>query len=598
MVNPRVLKKEQKLGEAVPMALPMLRQVGPAMATVAACVVATYLVPQLEFARPWTPGEPVPFWNLIGRPFEAEAIAAEEERAEEVEEVAQEVLAQKDPEPVVDPPREVVAAETVKTLPAYVAREGDDKRATQALELLEGNELDGFFEQLARTDASIEGAMVRVIHWGDSAIGIDGIPGAIRRRMQNRFGDGGHGFHLMAPPNTSYRHREVDFDHNDNWKKCFIIHKCRSDGFYGLGGTTFSSWGGGESSFAPHPERSSGKVSRFELYYAGQPEGGHLRLQVDDGEKIIVETAADQLEDRWHAIDVPDGPHELSVRAVGEGQVRLFGVTMERPGPGIVWDSAALVGAFTNRMNELDQDHLAAQMQHRGIDLVVFTFGGNDMIRKVKMSTYADEYRAVIDRVKKAKPEAACLVMAPLDHGERQGAEIVSRAVVPRMVQAQREAAESRGCAFFDTFAAMGGKGSAGRWYNRKPRLMSGDLGHATLKGHQVIGELFYRALLEAYVAYRARADVEGIPAEVPTRAVPTKTALPSGDAAPTPPTVDGTQAQPAAPPSAPADVPSEPDPPADPPPTEAPTERALPSVNDPVGDDMPENSDDSPTSG
>ena len=117
MVNPRVLKKEQKLGEAVPMALPMLRQVGPAMATVAACVIATYLVPQLEFARPWTPGEPVPFWNLIGRPFEAEAIAAEEERAEEVEEVAQEVLAQKDPEPVVDPPREVVAAETVKTLP-------------------------------------------------------------------------------------------------------------------------------------------------------------------------------------------------------------------------------------------------------------------------------------------------------------------------------------------------------------------------------------------------------------------------------------------------------------------------------------------------
>ena len=514
MVNPRVHVKAQELGDAEPLQMSMLRQVGPAMATVAACVVATYLVPSLEFARPWKPEEPVPFWNLVGRPFERAELEAEAERAQEVDELAQEVLAGKDPEPVVAPPREVVKVEEVETLPPYEAQDGDDKKAVQPLELFSGTELDGFFEDLARADAGIEGTVVRVMHWGDSAIGVDGIPGAIRRRMQNRFGDAGHGFHLMAPPNTSYRHREVDFSHNDAWKKCFIIHKCRSDGHYGLGGTTFSSWGGGQSDFAPHAERSAGKVSRFDLYYAGQPEGGQLRVQVDDGEKVILETAADALEDRFWSVEVPDGPHKLSVRAVGEGQVRLYGVSMERPGPGIVWDSAALVGAFTTRMMEFDAEHLANQMQHRGTDLVVFTFGGNDMIRKVKMSTIADEYRAVIDQVKQAKPDAACLVMAPLDHGERQGAQILSRKVVPRMVEAQRKVAEEAGCAFFDTFEAMGGKGSAGRWYKRSPRLMSGDLGHATASGHQVIGELFYRALLGAYVDYRARADEKGIPAQ------------------------------------------------------------------------------------
>lgn len=492
----------------------MLRQVAPAMATIAACVVATYVVPDLAFARPWKPEEPLPFWNLIGRPLESEEIEAEKERAEEVEEVAQEVLAGNDAEPAVAPEREVIEVDAVETLPPYEAREGDGKKAVRPLELFEGTELDGFFENLARADAGIEGTVVRVMHWGDSAIGIDGIPGAIRRRMQNRFGDAGHGFHLMAPPNTSYRHREVDFSHNDAWKKCFIIHKCRSDGHYGLGGTTYSSWGGGQSNFAPHAERSSGKVSRFQLFYAGQPEGGHIRVQVDDGEKLILETAAETLDDRVWSVEVPDGPHELSVRAVGEGQVRLYGVAMERPGPGVVWDSAALVGAFTNRMMELDEAHLANQLEQRGTELVVFTFGGNDMIRKMKMSTYADEYRAVIARVKKAKPDAACLVMAPLDHGERQGAQIVSKEVVPRMVAAQRQAAKDSGCAFFDTFTAMGGKGSAGRWNQRKPRLMSSDLGHATASGHQVIGELFFRALLRAYVDYRARADVEGIPAQ------------------------------------------------------------------------------------
>ena len=122
MVNPRVHAKAQEVGEAQPLRLAMLRQVGPAMATVAACVVATYVVPSLEFARPWKTGDPLPFWNLIGRPLDAEELQAEEDRAEEVEEVAQEVLAAKDPEPVVAPPREVVEVDAVETLPPYEAR--------------------------------------------------------------------------------------------------------------------------------------------------------------------------------------------------------------------------------------------------------------------------------------------------------------------------------------------------------------------------------------------------------------------------------------------------------------------------------------------
>ncbi|MCA9663325.1 MAG: hypothetical protein KC486_33655, partial [Myxococcales bacterium] len=189
------------------------------------------------------------------------------------------------------------------------------------------------------------------------------------------------------------------------------------------------------------------------------------------------------------------------------GEVRLYGVTMERELPGVVWDGMAQIGAFTNRMLEFDAAHLKAQLDHREADLAVFMFGGNDMIRKIKMSTYEGEYREVIKHVKGARPEMDCLVMAPLDHGVRDGARIMSKPVVERMVKAQRAAAEAEGCAFFDTWTAMGGDGSAGRWFKRKPRLMGGDLGHATGKGHQVIGELFYRALLAAYIDYRKRTD-------------------------------------------------------------------------------------------
>jgi len=481
----------------------MLRQIGPAMLTVLICLVAVYVVPGLDVYRPWTADDPVPFWNLLGRPFEDQEQAAEvEERVAEVDSIAREALAD-EPDPVIVPDREVVEVEPGDRLPSYVPHADDDKAVAQSIELPEGDELDRFFAALSRSDASLAGAVTRVVHWGDSAIGVDGIPSAIRKRLQARFGDAGHGFHALAPPNTSYRHKGVRFRHNEKWGLCFIINKCRSDGHYGLAGTSTYSSGGAQSSLSADAKHSSGHVSRFDLYYAARPKGGKIKLVVDDEEPVYLETAADALEDRFHVIEVEDGPHELTVRASGGGKVRIYGVSMERDGPGVVWDSLALVGAFTRRLLEYDPEHLRAQLERSEPQLVVFTFGGNDMIRKVTMATYTEEYREVIQLVRQARPEMDCLVMSPLDHGQRKGVRIESLPVVPGMVEAQRKAAQAEGCAFFDTFMAMGGKGSAGRWFRKSPRLISGDLSHATANGQIVIGEMFYRALMQAYVAYR-----------------------------------------------------------------------------------------------
>ncbi|MCX4243419.1 GDSL-type esterase/lipase family protein [Paraliomyxa miuraensis] len=485
----------------------MLRKVGPAILVIIASLVCVYAVPGLASMRPWVPGDPVPFWNVLGRPFEGEQLQQTEERVAKVDAIVQEALTEAaEPVIVAERPTPVVTEPPPNGgLPAYVPHPDDDKPVEQSIELPTGHELDRYFEALARTDAGLPGALTRAVHWGDSAIGVDGITSAIRKRLQARFGDGGHGFHVVAPPNSSYRHRGVRFEHNGQWSLCFIINKCRGDGHYGLGGTTSRSTGGAESRFSPDPKHSSGHVSRFEVWYAAAPRGGRIKLRVDDQEPVVLETVAEALEDRWHAIDVPDGPHRLTVRAAGGGRARVYGVVLEREGPGVVWDGLSLVGAFTRRMMEFDPDHLRAQLQHRAPELVVLTFGGNDMIRSVSMETYAEEYRKVIQRIRTARPEMDCLVMSPLDHGERRGVRIVSQDVVVPMVEAQRRVAREEGCAFYDTFMAQGGEGSAGRWFRQSPRLVSGDLSHVTMNGQIVIGEMFYRALVEAYVGYRKR---------------------------------------------------------------------------------------------
>lgn len=516
------LKKTVSLDDDEPSAtvrFATLGRVGPGMITIVVCLIAVYVVPGLEFFRPWVAGkDPLPFWNVTDRPFVSDEERAKEERIEEVDRFAEEVLAQGDaePPPPVDPPPtppEPPPAPDEKP-PPYEPRPEDTKPAVQSLELEDGTELDAFFASLSRVDLREAGAVTRVVHWGDSVIGMDGIPGAIRRRMQNRFGDAGHGWHLMTPPNTSYRHSEVRFRHNEGWSQCFIIEKCKRDGRYGLGGSTAWAVTDAQSSFAPSEKRSSGKVSRFELFYLAHPRGGRLKVQLDKQEAQVLETRSEALEDRVLVVEPEDdGLHKLTVRAAGHGQSRVYGVVMERDGPGVVWDSAALVGAFTKRMSAYDPEHLAAQLEHRQPQLAVLTFGGNDMIRDIDMgTTYADEYRAVIRMLKAARPEMACLIMAPLDHGVRRGVRIETNPVVPQMVDAQRKVAREEGCAFFDSFSAMGGEGSAGRWYKQTPRLMGGDLGHATAKGHQVIGEALFRALVEAYVDYRRRTDPNAEP--------------------------------------------------------------------------------------
>src|SRR5690606_29199617 len=104
------------------------------------------------------------------------------------------------------------------------------------------------------------------------------------------------------------------------------------------------------------------------------------------------------------------------------------------------------------------------------------------------------------------KPEASCLIMSLTDHGERVGRHgIRTRKIVPKLVASQRKVAEQQGCAFFNTFEAMGGEGSIGRWYRSRPALAGADFAHPTSAGHEVIGELVVQALMHGYAQFRER---------------------------------------------------------------------------------------------
>jgi lysophospholipase L1-like esterase len=164
--------------------------------------------------------------------------------------------------------------------------------------------------------------------------------------------------------------------------------------------------------------------------------------------------------------------------------------------------------------------HIQNQVRRRGLDLIAFMFGGNDLARKYvdlaeSMQPYLDEYNEVIRRFRAGRPGASCLVLSVIDHGDRKADDsIVSKPFTKTLSNAQREVARQSGCGFFDTYEAMGGKGSAARWYRSNPRMMAPDLGHPTGTGHEVIAGLVANALFYGYEQYRER--MVGQPLPVP----------------------------------------------------------------------------------
>ncbi len=397
-------------------------------------------------------------------------------------------------------------------LPEYQAKPGDEIEPHQAIEDPSGRALRHFQTALMQLDSGASPDKVRVLHLGDSTLGVDGIPHAVRTRMQARFGDGGPGLVLLKRYSLSYKPASVALRGGDDWTHCYIAYKCRGDGRYGLGGLIVSSAGGAKTTIASLPDAATGtEFSQVELWYAASDAGGSISLEIDGELAKSIDTGVPgqlELEDRWATVAVEPGAHTLEVRATGGGKARIYGVVLEHERPGVVWDATSMIGAFTKRLLAWDPDHIAAQIAHRDPDLIVFTYGGNDLRRVVAGTLdedgYVAEAGAVIDLVRAGKPEASCMVTAVTDHG-RSGTYDVDPEHVEIMVGAQRRLAFEKGCAFFDSWTAMGGPDSLRRWLKQSPRLAEPDLKHLNHRGRELMGQWIHEALLADYVAYRER---------------------------------------------------------------------------------------------
>ncbi|MBX3182186.1 MAG: hypothetical protein KIT72_09975 [Polyangiaceae bacterium] len=368
-----------------------------------------------------------------------------------------------------------------------------------------GVALDGFYRALSAVQRKEPGAIARVLHHGDSIVVSDYVSGTLRRKLQEQFGDAGHGFVLMANAWPAYFHNDISRFASSGWKVSRIVGPLTPDGLYGLGGVSFRAPPGSRARFGTAKSGRFGRaVSRFEIAYVREPNGGELRLNLNGELHKTLSTQGERTEVAYERIEVPDGSHELEV-VTTRGTSRAFGVVMERDTPGVVLDALGVQGARIRFLDQQDDAHWAEQLRWRAPALLIFQFGANESGDgfAYPMEDYHRTMKAVLEQARRAVPNAGCLVLGAMDRAEKRGAALQSMAVIPALVKEQRRASAEVGCAFWDTYTAMGGPGSMSAWVTRG--LGQADLTHPTGSGSEVLASWVFRALMAGYDAHLAK---------------------------------------------------------------------------------------------
>lgn len=368
-----------------------------------------------------------------------------------------------------------------------------------------GHALDAFYASLAKTIAKEDGAVTRILHYGDSVITADLISGTMRREMQAKFGDAGHGFILIANPWEWYFHNDVSHHASEGWTANRITGPLSGDGIYGLGGVSFHATGEASAWFSTKSQGDYGRsVSRFDIYYLEQPWGGDVHVIVPGRPPEKLSTRGPKKVSRVHSVSVPDGPGQMSIHTWGDGDVRMFGVALERDVPGVTYDALGANGARIRLWDSMSETHWADQFALRKPALVILQYGTNE---SEDDDFKGEAYEAALDRtvskVQEAAADASILIVGPLDRAEKgEGGKLRTKPIIVRLVEMQKQAALEHRIAFWNTFEAMGGEGSMGRWVKANPQLGGWDFTHPTPLGAETIADLLFKALTTGYVAY------------------------------------------------------------------------------------------------
>ena len=192
----------------------------------------------------------------------------------------------------------------------------------------------------------------------------------------------------------------------------------------------------------------------------------------------------------------------------------LTGILAENNAPGIIYTNVGINGAKVANYFEETCPLFEKEMSYYKPDLVIFAIGINDAnVEVFNDRQFRDEYDMLIKRILKVSPKTAFIFETNNDSYRK----VRKKKYVqhPNGEVARKSffmLADKHKAGVWDKFSIMGGLGSMAKW--EKADLAKKDKVHFKTAGYQLLGDMFYKALMQAYFDH-----IADLPAEVPTQA-------------------------------------------------------------------------------
>lgn len=368
-----------------------------------------------------------------------------------------------------------------------------------AIEDRDGKSMSALHGALARAAAGR--GQARLLFYGASHVASDLFTGYIRRELQARYGDAGHGFVVPVHPWRTYRHQDINIESDgDRWETHRIRVGDTEVERVGLAGVAMASKRQGSfgAVYTAQESEHGRTASLFDLYYMEHPRGGDIDVLIDGRKARRISTQGPRAAPAYATFRVPDAPHRFEIRTLSKRPVWLFGLAVERDRPGVVVDALGINGSRARYQLLWDSEIYQEHLRRRKPDLVVLAYGTNESGDESPLEDYERDLRAVVERMRDAVPEASCLLIGPSDRPlEVEERVFEDRARTARVIEVQHRVALEHGCGFFDLVAFQGGALSMVQWAASEPAYASQDHIHYTRLGYRRLGEVLLSALLE-----------------------------------------------------------------------------------------------------
>ncbi|MEW5724872.1 MAG: hypothetical protein AB1896_17300, partial [Thermodesulfobacteriota bacterium] len=276
-----------------------------------------------------------------------------------------------------------------------------------------------FFQDLHDLETARREEPVYILHLGDSHTAGGWFSGRLRLRFQQRFGSSGRGMMPPGEPFPWYFPFQVKVWQSPGWEVANSF-RVRTPGLFGVTGFRTASARAGAVMRLECEEAQGFDLAEVEV--AAGPEGGTLRISVDGRLVREVSTRSETVRARRISLETQPGSRRLELTPAGDGPVELLAWTIQRRGPGLVYDSHGIVGATINIIGRWSPEVVRWELEHRPPSLIVLEYGGNEGFHDdLETEAYAKAFRMRLAFLKKAAPKASFLIIGPADGARLPG---------------------------------------------------------------------------------------------------------------------------------------------------------------------------------